>query len=254
MQFYFTTFIEYILIINICCFSCEVEENLENVTIEDQINEKELVPTQVPLFYKTKKRRHKEISNKIEANEICLKRIRSNRIPGKSPAFKKVLKNNRQGRGSPESSQKMSSQGASDENRDKTYVIEPAVRSNNKVCVNLNEIKLKKDSLTCFQNELDSKEDLAAHSKSHTGTKPDSFDCTVCGKKFREKSHLATHSRAHVEIRNFKCNECGGLFKTKTNLFFHMKTHEEAPFICDRCNKTFPERKILMRHKRVVHR
>lgn len=81
-----------------------------------------------------------------------------------------------------------------------------------------------------------------------------SFDCTVCGKQFREKSHLATHSRAHVDIRNFKCNECGNRYKTKTNLLFHMKTHEEAPFICKKCDKIFPERKVLMRHTRVVHR
>lgn len=84
--------------------------------------------------------------------------------------------------------------------------------------------------------------------------KPISFDCTVCGKQFREKSHLATHSRAHVDIRNFKCNECGNSYKTKTNLLFHMKTHEEAPYICKKCDKTFPERKVLMRHIRVVHR
>lgn len=84
--------------------------------------------------------------------------------------------------------------------------------------------------------------------------KPISFDCTVCGKQFREKSHLATHSRAHVDIRNFKCNECGNSYKTKTNLLFHMKTHEEAPYICTKCDKIFPERKVLMRHTRVVHR
>lgn len=91
---------------------------------------------------------------------------------------------------------------------------------------------------------------------NHTDTKlkPILFDCTVCGKQFREKSHLATHSRAHVDIRSFKCNECGNSFKTKTNLLFHMKTHEEAPYICKKCNKTFPERKVLMRHMRVVHR
>lgn len=84
-------------------------------------------------------------------------------------------------------------------------------------------------------------------------SKPESYDCTVCGRKFKEKSHLATHARAHIDIRNFKCNECGGLFKTKANLFFHMKTHSDAPFTCEKCSKTYPERKILKRHIRVVH-
>ncbi|XP_075224471.1 uncharacterized protein LOC142326139 isoform X2 [Lycorma delicatula] len=86
-----------------------------------------------------------------------------------------------------------------------------------------------------------------------TLSKPESFDCIECGRKFKEKSHLATHARAHIDIRNFKCNKCGSLFKTKTNLFFHMKTHSDAPFTCEKCNKTYRERRILMRHIRVVH-
>ena len=80
------------------------------------------------------------------------------------------------------------------------------------------------------------------------------YECADCGRKYREKSHLATHTRAHIDIRNFKCNTCGLLFKTQTNLFFHMKTHSEVPFTCDKCNKTFSERKMLKRHMRVVHR
>lgn len=84
--------------------------------------------------------------------------------------------------------------------------------------------------------------------------KKDSFVCPVCDKRFKEKSHLATHARAHDDTRNFKCNECGSLFKTKPNLYFHLKTHEEAPFVCEKCNKVFPERKMLVRHIRVVHR
>ncbi|XP_054269001.1 oocyte zinc finger protein XlCOF6-like [Macrosteles quadrilineatus] len=82
--------------------------------------------------------------------------------------------------------------------------------------------------------------------------KPSSYDCTVCGKRFREKSHLATHARAHNEVRNFRCNQCGVMFKTKTNLFFHMKTHE-APFTCTKCDKTFGLKKMFTRHMRVVH-
>ncbi|KAK9505215.1 hypothetical protein O3M35_009312 [Rhynocoris fuscipes] len=77
--------------------------------------------------------------------------------------------------------------------------------------------------------------------------------CDVCGKCFREKSHLVTHSRAHVDIRNFSCEVCGQRFKTKSNLYFHSQTHSEAPFTCTECNKTYAERKILKRHMRVVH-
>lgn len=90
--------------------------------------------------------------------------------------------------------------------------------------------------------------------QSREVSKRDYFVCTVCNKTFKEKSHLATHARAHNDTRNFKCNECGSTFKTKPNLYFHLKTHEEAPFVCEKCNKIFPERKMLVRHIRVVHR
>ncbi|KAG8308446.1 hypothetical protein J6590_002533 [Homalodisca vitripennis] len=112
-----------------------------------------------------------------------------------------------------------------------------------------NDFPLEADKLVSKSNKSTAKKD----NKHEKMVKPESYDCTVCNKKFRLKSHLATHSRAHVNIRKFKCNECGNLYKTKANLYFHMKTHEEAPFFCEKCNKTFPERKILTRHIRVVH-
>jgi uncharacterized Zn-finger protein len=84
--------------------------------------------------------------------------------------------------------------------------------------------------------------------------KPDSYECADCGRKYKEKSHLATHTRAHIDVRNFKCTNCGLLFKTQINLSFHMKTHSEVPLTCEQCNKTFLEKKLLKRHIRVVHR
>ncbi|XP_073992494.1 uncharacterized protein [Rhodnius prolixus] len=79
------------------------------------------------------------------------------------------------------------------------------------------------------------------------------YECKECGKTYREKSHLATHSRAHINVRNFCCEVCGQRFKTKANLYFHSQTHSDTPFTCTECNKTFQERRILKRHIRVVH-
>ncbi|XP_014279612.1 oocyte zinc finger protein XlCOF6 [Halyomorpha halys] len=79
------------------------------------------------------------------------------------------------------------------------------------------------------------------------------YECADCGKVFREKSHLATHSRAHINIRNFKCSLCDLSFKTKTNLSFHFRTHSDVPFTCKECDKTYSERKTLNRHIRIVH-
>lgn len=111
----------------------------------------------------------------------------------------------------------------------------------------LNDIEVKEKPKRIRKRDKKSRE-LAALSK------PESFECVECGRKFKEKSHLATHSRAHINVRNFKCNRCGKLFKTKTSLFFHMKTHSDTPFTCEKCNKTYQERRMLMRHIRIVHR
>lgn len=84
------------------------------------------------------------------------------------------------------------------------------------------------------------------------------FPCTVCGKAFRFRSLLASHSLVHSEARPFACDFCGRGFRRRS----HLKRHCEAvhadgarppqSFICHVCGKDKKCRSQLARHA-IIH-
>lgn len=72
--------------------------------------------------------------------------------------------------------------------------------------------------LKCFP----SASKLQRHTMTHTGQRP--FDCEMCGKRFRQKTHLRVHCRTHLWSRYHKQRSlyinrppsCVGGFNTKT--------------------------------------
>lgn len=123
---------------------------------------------------------------------------------------------------------------------------------------------------------------LAAHVDSvHKGV---TYDCDVCGKKFRQRRSLNDHKvrhepdyvppvlacnicnkkfatssglRGHVEITHkknvFICSICGKSLCSKMSLENHMNLHQEKkPFVCDVCGKRFRTMYLLKTHT-VVH-
>ena len=112
--------------------------------------------------------------------------------------------------------------------------------------------------------------DLNTHLKSHQEKK---FSCDVCGKKYRTKFDLKTHTNAvHLKVletcphckrqtanlnkhiygnhtNQFSCTVCGKLFARQTQLNYHMKAHERGTIVERAGPEVQKERKRLANQK-----
>ena len=81
--------------------------------------------------------------------------------------------------------------------------------------------------------------------------KPDLFECTICGKKFKKLHNLNRHTRNHKEEKPFTCDHCDKKFKHKSTLITHKQIHTgEKPYQCDQCGKTYAQFANLYNHKK----
>ncbi|XP_078736074.1 uncharacterized protein LOC144949959 [Lampetra fluviatilis] len=81
------------------------------------------------------------------------------------------------------------------------------------------------------------------------GKKPHS--CAECGKRFRTRYNLNTHSLMHTGEYTHVCPECGKGFATRFTLKKHSRIHTgDWPHACDECGKGFATRFDLAKHSR----
>ncbi|KAM9341553.1 zinc finger protein 711-like [Symphorus nematophorus] len=87
------------------------------------------------------------------------------------------------------------------------------------------------DCHTCLKG-FPSLSKLQRHMMTHTGQRP--FGCDMCGKRFRQKTHLRVHFRTHLwhemvhtGLKPFHCLACGKAFRQAIHLKNHERTHHE---------------------------
>uniref|UniRef100_A0A8C6WIE7 C2H2-type domain-containing protein n=1 Tax=Neogobius melanostomus TaxID=47308 RepID=A0A8C6WIE7_9GOBI len=107
----------------------------------------------------------------------------------------------------------------------------------------------KKHQCSVCNKRFGDKSKLQRHIRVHTGDKP--FRCSSCEKAFTQKVTLDKHMRTHTGEKPFTCPTCETKFARDSTLKNHMRTHTgEKPYSCSICEKTFIQKSSLNSHRR----
>ncbi|XP_071963143.1 insulinoma-associated protein 1a-like [Antedon mediterranea] len=86
--------------------------------------------------------------------------------------------------------------------------------------------------------------------RSGDGVEEHTYDCNMCGKKFRRQGYLRKHMQQHGESVNHPCQYCGRIFDSLTSREKHLLTHLSPPHevVCKICGGVFLDKNSLEQH------
>lgn len=112
------------------------------------------------------------------------------------------------------------------------------------------------DCSICGKN-LSNVYNLKSHMSIMHSTEERQFICDVCGKEFKSRGAMDSHSVVHKELTRedgARCQICNTWISRKNRLRRHMiEIHESKEAECDVCHKTYPNMKAMVNHRRNIH-
>lgn len=93
---------------------------------------------------------------------------------------------------------------------------------------------------------------LTIHKTLHNIKSKEKISCKICDRTFSVMSNLTYHMKYH---KSDVCYYCNSGFCNLNMMKVHIKENHSGkkPYCCSYCHKNFNVRKVLLRHKRIVH-
>ncbi|ODM87353.1 putative zinc finger protein, partial [Orchesella cincta] len=108
--------------------------------------------------------------------------------------------------------------------------------------------------LTINREEEKAPSRLPDHITVHSVAGSETYQCNICGNRYRTKANFKNHLSCKTGIKLFNCDKCESSFNSLSHLKYHLRGHLGLrPFRCKICSRDFAQTGHLTRHVNQVH-